>query len=190
MQRSVTLARRALALVDEVAEPRRAAWLYGMLQRGLWALLRQDEATGALERGLALLAGDGPSPERARLLARQAKTLMVQSRYHRAVRAARRALAEQADLDGSRRRDEVGALTALGVSLMSTGETEEGSAACRRALELARASGDLQDIASAAVNLSDAHHHTGAHGARRWRWRARRTRSSSRSPRARAGCRC
>jgi len=161
VQRSVTLARRALALVDEAAEPRRAAWLYGMLQRGLWALLRQDEAARALERGLALLADDGPSPERARLLARQAKTLMVQSRYRKAVRVARRALAEQADLDGYHT-DEVGALTALGVSLMATGDTEEGSTALRRALQLARARGDLQDIASAAVNLSDAHHQTGA----------------------------
>jgi len=163
VQRSVTLARRALALVDEEHERRRAAWLYGMLQRGLWASLRQDEAGAALDRGLALLAGDGPSPERARLLARQAKTLMVQSRYHRAVRVARRALAEQAELgapDGYHV-DEVGALNALGVSLMATGETEEGAAALRRALGLARARGDLQDIASAAVNLSDALHHTG-----------------------------
>ena len=96
LQRSVTLARRALSLVDEAAEPRRAAWLYGMLQRALWELLRPDEADEALERGLALLADDGPSPERAGLLARQAKTLMLQSRYHRAVGVARRALAEQA----------------------------------------------------------------------------------------------
>ena len=34
VQRSVTLAKRALALVDEAAEPRRAAWLYGLLHRG------------------------------------------------------------------------------------------------------------------------------------------------------------
>ena len=69
VQRSVTVAKRALALIDDAAEPRRAAWLYGLMQRGLWALLRQEEAVAAIERGLGLLAGDGPSPQRAGLLA-------------------------------------------------------------------------------------------------------------------------
>ena len=163
VQRSVTLAKRALDSIDEAADPRRAAWLYGMLQRGLWALLRPDEADAALERGLALLADDGPSPQRAGLLARQAKTLMVQSRYHRAASVARRALAEQAELDspGGYYVDETGALNALGVSLMATGEIEDGAAALRRALALARERGNLQDIASAAVNLADALHLAG-----------------------------
>ncbi len=116
MPRSVTLLRRALALVDETAAPRRAAWLYGLLYRSLWNQLRQDEATKMLDRGLALLEDDGPSPERAGLLARRAKSLMVQSRYHHAVRAAREALAEQARLEepGGRYVDEIGALNALG----------------------------------------------------------------------------
>ena len=68
VQRSVTLAKRALALIDEAIEPRRAAWIYGLVQRGLWALLRQEEAVAALDHGLALLADDEPSPERAGLL--------------------------------------------------------------------------------------------------------------------------
>src|SRR5829696_5210231 len=85
LARSVTLARRALALVDEDAAPHRAAWLYGMLQRSLWAMLRADDSVAAIERGLALLADDEPSPERAGLLARHAKMLMLQSRYRRAV---------------------------------------------------------------------------------------------------------
>ena len=63
--RSVTLAKRALALVDESAEPRRAAWLYGVLQRSLWSVPRPDEAVAAIERGLALLADDGPAPSAA-----------------------------------------------------------------------------------------------------------------------------
>ncbi len=164
VQRSVTVSKRALSLIDEAAEPRRAAWLYGLMQRGLWALLRQEEAVAALERGLALLADDDPSPERAGLLASQAKTLMVQSRYHRAVGVARRALAEQAQLDtpGGYHVDDIGALNALGVSLMATGELEEGAAALRRALALARERGHLQDIAVAAVNLADALHQSGS----------------------------
>ena len=161
--RSVTLLKRALALVDEDEEPRRAAWLHGLLHRALWGMLRQEEATGTLDRGLALLEADGPSPERAGLLARRAKSLMVQSRYHAAVRVARQALGEQARLEepGGRYVDEIGALNALGVSLMATGGIEEGAEALRRALDMAQRSHRALDITSTAVNLSDALHHVG-----------------------------
>jgi DNA-binding CsgD family transcriptional regulator len=163
LSRAATLARKALALIDESAEPRRAAWLYGELQRALWTLMRSDEADEALDRGLALLADDGPSPERAGLLARQARTLMLQSRYHRAVSVARRALAEQEQLDepSGYRLDESGALNALGVSLVAIGEVEEGASALRRALAIARERGHLQEVASASINLREALHRVG-----------------------------
>jgi DNA-binding NarL/FixJ family response regulator/tetratricopeptide (TPR) repeat protein len=163
LARSVTLAKRALALVDEAADPRRAAWLYGMLQRSLWSMLRTAEAVGALDHGLALLADDGPSPERAGLLARQARMLMLQSRYHRAVNVARRALAEQAELTEQRapHLDYAGALNALGVSLAATGKVDEGIAALQRALDGANERGHLQDVAAAAANLSEALHRVG-----------------------------
>ena len=45
---------------------------------------------------------------------------------------------------------------------MATGEREEGAAALRRALGLARERENLQDVAVAAVNLSDALHQTGS----------------------------
>src|SRR5215207_2752072 len=163
LARSVTLAKRALALVDEGADPRRAAWLYGMLQRSLWAMLRADDSVAAIERGLGLLADDEPSPERAGLLAQHAKMLMLQSRYRRAVSVARRALREQAELEepGGYHLDEAGALNSLGVSLSATGQIEEGAAALRRALELATERGHLQDMAAAAANLSEALHRVG-----------------------------
>ena len=166
LARSVTLAKRAIALVDEAAAPRRAAWLYGTLHRSLWSMLRPDEADVALEHGLALLADDGPSPERAGLLARHARTLMLQSRYHRAASVARRALSEQAELEdpGAYQVDEAGALNALGVSLAATGDAEEGSAALRRALEMAYERGHLQDVAVGAANLSEALHRVGRTG--------------------------
>jgi DNA-binding CsgD family transcriptional regulator/tetratricopeptide (TPR) repeat protein len=163
LARSVTLAKRALTLVDEAADPRRAAWLYGMLQRSLWSLLRADEAEEALDHALTLLADDGPSPERAGLLARRAKLLMLKSRYHRAVSVARRALAEQAELteQGAPHLDYAGALNALGVSLAATGEIDEGIAALQRALDGANERGHLQDVAAAATNLSEALHRVG-----------------------------
>jgi DNA-binding CsgD family transcriptional regulator len=163
LPRSVTLARRALKLLDEETERRRAAYLYGMLQRSLWNMLRPDEAIAALQRGLDLLADDGPSAARAGLLSRQARMLMLQSRYHRAVAVARRALAEQAELDAddAEHIDEAGALNALGVSLASTGEIEDGVAALQRALDLAYAIGRLQDVAVASSNLSETLHFVG-----------------------------
>jgi ATP/maltotriose-dependent transcriptional regulator MalT len=162
-QRSVTLAKRALALVGEDAEPRRAAWLYGLLHRGLWGMLRQEEALAALDRGLALLADDEPSPQRAGLLARQARASMLQSRYRKAVEVARRALDEQAALDdpGDYHVDEQGALNAMGVSLMALGDADEGAAVLGRARTLARAKGQLHELAVATANLSDALHQTG-----------------------------
>ena len=192
MPRSVTLLRRALALVDEAAAPRRAAWLHGLLYRSLWNQLRQDEATKMLDRGLELLEDDGPSPERAGLLARRAKSLMVQSRYHHAVRAAREALAEQARLEepGGRYVDEIGALNALGVSLMATGGVEEGAEALRRALDMAQRAHRALDITSTAVNLSDALHLVGrTRGGARGRARPP-ARSSPTCRSARSGSRC
>ena len=137
LARSVTLAKRALALVDEAAAPRRAAWLYGMLQRSLWSLLRADEAVAALERGLACSPTTGRAPSAPACSPARPAMLMLQSRYHRAVSVARRALAEQAELteQGAAHLDYAGALNALGVSLAATGEIEEGVAALRRALD-------------------------------------------------------
>jgi ATP/maltotriose-dependent transcriptional regulator MalT len=57
--------------------------------------------------------------------------------------------------------DEIGALNALGVSLMATGGIDEGAEALRRALAMAHRSHRALDITYAAVNLSDALHLVG-----------------------------
>jgi DNA-binding CsgD family transcriptional regulator len=126
-------------------------------------MLRSGDSVAAIEHGLALLADDGPSPERAGLLAQHAKMLMLQSRYHRAASVARRALREQEQLDdpGGYHVDEAGALNALGVSLVAIGEVEDGAAALRRALALMRERGHLQEVASAGSNLAEALHRVG-----------------------------
>jgi len=56
---------------------------------------------------------------------------------------------------------EMGALNALGVSLVATGEVEEGVEALRRALAIAREWGHLQEVAVAAVNLAESLHRVG-----------------------------
>jgi DNA-binding CsgD family transcriptional regulator/tetratricopeptide (TPR) repeat protein len=155
--RAEALARRALEKVDEEEEPRRSASLLGLLSRAQWALMRQDEAAETLQRALALLEHDGPSPERAGLLAYRAKRLMVQSKYRAAVGAARTALRELAGLPGDAcRSDQAAALNALGVSLIALGHVDEGTVALERALGMAREEGDHQDLTVAFANLADA----------------------------------
>jgi DNA-binding CsgD family transcriptional regulator len=72
-------------------------------------------------------------------------------------------MAEQAELteQGAAHLDYAGALNALGMSLVATGEIEEGVATLRRALDDAIARGDLHEIAPAAVNLSESLHRVG-----------------------------
>jgi DNA-binding CsgD family transcriptional regulator/tetratricopeptide (TPR) repeat protein len=165
LHRAEALARRAVALVDADAEPRRAAQLYGVLSRAQWALLRQDDAADTLQRALSLLEEDGPSPERAGLLGHRAKRLMVQSRYRAAVGVARLALKELSGLPGDAcRSDEAAALNALGVSLIALGDVEEGTAALHRAVAMAREDGDQQDLTVALANLADALHMAGRTG--------------------------
>ena len=117
-----------------------------------------------LDRGLALLEADGPSPERAGLLARRAKSLMVQSRYH--ARGARGPPGARPSRRGSRSR--AGATSTRSArSTRSASRSwrraaiEEGAEALRRALDMAQRSHRALDITSTAVNLSDALHHVG-----------------------------
>ena len=166
LSRAEALARRALAAVDPAVEPRRSARLHGLLSRAEWASLRQDDAVETMQRALDLLAGDGPSRERVGLLAQRAKRLMVQSKYRKAVGAARQALEEQAALDASVacRSDEAAALNALGVAQIALGDLEQGRGALQRALALAREDDDQQDLTVAVANLADALHMAGRTG--------------------------
>ncbi len=151
--RQEQLLRRALEHVDEQADPERAAKLLGRMHRAQFILNRQDESIATLERGLALLPSDVPSPARATLLGTKAKTTMLRSRFGEAIEAARGAIeAAQAvgDLvtEGRSR-------NALGTSLMGVGELEEGAAELRKAWALALEYDDPRDVGSAAINLSD-----------------------------------
>src|SRR4051794_22950230 len=155
--RAEALTRRALALVDDAADPRRAATLYGLLSRAQWVMMRQDEAGETMRRALSLLKDDGPSPERAGLLAQRAKRMMVQSKYRAAVDVAQQALDELAGLPGdSCRSDEAAALNALGVSRIALGDVDDGTAALHRAVDMAREDRDHQDLTLAFSNLADA----------------------------------
>src|SRR4051794_25801437 len=154
--RSETLLRAALAEVDPVASPRRAAGLLEDLGRTRWSLGRGKEAVATAEEGLALLDPSEPTCERASLLAWIARARMLQGRFRDAERQAGEAITA-ADAAGDRvARGH--ALNTLGVSLMHAGAVDEGRAALREALALAEAEDRPADVAMACLNLADALH--------------------------------
>jgi ATP/maltotriose-dependent transcriptional regulator MalT len=154
--RQEQLLRRALELVDEDCDEERVGRLLERLHRAQMLLNRQDEAVATLERGLALLPPDPPSPARTGLLSAKAKTAMLRSRFAEAIDTAREALTAaqatgQRDVEGRAR-------NVLGTALMGVGELDEGAAELNRAWAIAEEIGDVRDMGAAATNLSDQLH--------------------------------
>jgi DNA-binding CsgD family transcriptional regulator/tetratricopeptide (TPR) repeat protein len=157
--RQEALARAALALVDEHAEPHRAARLLETLHDAQWHLGRGDESLATIERALALLPEDEISPERGALLGSQAKSMMLRGKNTKAVEVARETLTVAEALGDDRLRGR--ALNALGTSLMNLGDVEQGAAALREALALAQRDGVPWQQNSVYINLADALHLNG-----------------------------
>jgi ATP/maltotriose-dependent transcriptional regulator MalT len=156
--RQEALLKRALELVDEHDDPRRAATLLERLQRAQWNSNRQDESIETIDRALALLPEGEQSSERAALLAARAKSRMLQARFNEAAATARDALeVARAVGDAS---VEARALNALGVSL-GRGYDDTGIEVLKEAVEVARRSGAPDDVATAYVNISDLYNISG-----------------------------
>jgi DNA-binding CsgD family transcriptional regulator len=159
LPRSVALLEKALELLDADAEPRRAAVLYGRLERSLFSWGHSDEGEAALSKALALLPADEVSPERAWLLSNRTKGLMLRSRYEDAVAAARVAMPLALETGDDEAR--VGILNSLGVALMAIGEEDEGVAALREAIDVATSRGLKQMLGTGYANLADSLHLAG-----------------------------
>jgi DNA-binding CsgD family transcriptional regulator/tetratricopeptide (TPR) repeat protein len=159
LPRSVALFEKALELVDAEAEPRRAAMLYGRLERSLFSWGHSDEGEEALTKALALLPPDEVSPERAWLLSNRTKGLMLRSRFEEAVAAAREAMPLALETGDAEAR--VGILNSLGVALMGIGKEEEGIAALREAIRVSTSRGLQQVRGTGYTNLADALHLAG-----------------------------
>jgi DNA-binding CsgD family transcriptional regulator/tetratricopeptide (TPR) repeat protein len=157
--RAEALYEAALAEIDETAEPYRAADLLENLANVRWSLGAAEAGLATLERGLALLPADDPSPERALLLGLRAKFLMLRGRHRSAVEAGRAALtaAEAASEPAARSR----ALNVLGSSLMALGQVDQGSRKLREALDLAATDGCFPEERAAYINLADFLHQWG-----------------------------
>jgi DNA-binding CsgD family transcriptional regulator/tetratricopeptide (TPR) repeat protein len=157
--RPEALARAALALIDERAEPHRAVRLLDTLHSAQWYLGRGDESLATIEHALALLPPDEISPERGMLLGSKAKTMMLRARDREAVEVARETLTVAEALGDEQLRGR--ALNALGTSLMNLGDVETGSAALHEALALAQRDGVPWQLNAAYINLADALHLNG-----------------------------
>jgi DNA-binding CsgD family transcriptional regulator/tetratricopeptide (TPR) repeat protein len=159
LPRSVALLQKALELVDADAEPRRAAVLYGWLERSLVHWGHTDEGEAALARALALVPPGEVSPERAWLLTNRTKGLMLRSRFEEAVASGREAmrLVEEAGDAESR----AGIRNALGVALMGIGEEDEGVAMLWEAVEISKSTALQQQLGTSYTNLAEALHLAG-----------------------------
>src|SRR5690606_3272101 len=92
-RRSIDFVRSALAETDPMADPRRAGVLHHRLA---WYLNESGDwqaGVVAMERAVELIPIDPPTPERARVLADLAHSLMVRSRYSDSLALAEAALA-------------------------------------------------------------------------------------------------
>ena len=143
--RAVALARRALAEVDETAEPLRAATLHAQLGKLLHGTGDAAGSDAAYERAMALLPPDA-ARERARLLEEHAASLMLRARFREADELAAEAAA--AARRHGERAVESRAMTTLGMTRGALHGAEEGLALLREACEAASEPADV----SRAVN--------------------------------------
>jgi ATP/maltotriose-dependent transcriptional regulator MalT len=150
--RAVTLARLALDLVDPAVEPLRAGAVLERLARYHWLAGESAEAVDAIERAVATIPAEPPSPELARALAAQGQLLMLLSHHAEALGRCEQAVAMARQVGD--RAIEGHALTTLGTSLGALGHVEAGIAKLEQGMEIARALGDPDDIGRAHANLA------------------------------------
>lgn len=157
--RQEALARAALALVDERAEPRRAASLLVTLHDAQWHLGLGSESLATIEHAASLLPPDEVSPERGNMLRYQAKTMMLRGRLRKAVGVCGEALSVAGALGDLCLRGR--ALNTLGTCLIDLGEVDQGSAALREAIALSRQEDDPWQENVGFINLGDSLHMAG-----------------------------
>ncbi len=151
-QRSIELAHTAIGVAAAIADPWAAARCHTLVGRSTWGIGDSDAAFEAYERAAALLPADPPSPELVRVLAEQARGLMLMARFSDAEARCREAIAA-AQAVGSRS-EEGHVLNTLGCCRSSLGHTDEGIALLREALAIAKELPGADDLDRAYTNLS------------------------------------
>jgi DNA-binding CsgD family transcriptional regulator/tetratricopeptide (TPR) repeat protein len=157
--RAVPLLEHAIGAMDEEREPARVASALGELSRAEWCIAEAERGRATLQRALELLPEDEASPVRAQLITHKVTLLLLQGRFQDVVETADEAL-EAARAAG---REDLRApiLNRLGHALFALGEEAAGEGALRDAIEIARRSGDNDDLATGFVNWADCLHWAG-----------------------------
>ena len=150
--RAVDLTRQAIELVGD-GYPPGAALLHERLGGYLHTSGRGDEALTELERAVALVPVQPPSPERAQVLAALGQGLMLNWRHDESLAACEEALAIARTTDA--RSAELRALSVLGSDLAYLGHGDEGLTRLSQALRLAEESADPVALDRAYIHLTD-----------------------------------
>src|SRR5215207_3638270 len=151
--RSVALVRKAIAEVDEQADPMRVAFLLERLGDYLRWAGQAEDSRGAYEHAMALV-GEAESPQRARLLEHHARALMLRGQFADAAAGAleAHAMAERLGVAELESRS----LNTLGMSHAALGDVGRGLDMLRRSRDLAAHNGPPVVFVQAVTNLSEA----------------------------------
>jgi DNA-binding CsgD family transcriptional regulator/tetratricopeptide (TPR) repeat protein len=151
--RSVELIKAAIDGTDVGRDPALAARRYAMFGRNAWALGDTTAAFGAYEQAAALLPADPPSADLARVMAEEARSLMLMARFGDAERRGREAIAAARAVGA--RAEEGHALYTLGCARGCLGHDEEAFALIREALAIAEELASPDDLNRAYMGLSN-----------------------------------
>ena len=157
-ERAVALARSAAAETDAVDDPLRAGLVQERLGHFLWLAGDSEGALDALRQAIDVLPGDPPSVERARVLAADAKMLMLHGRPEESRSLCNEAISIARGLGA--RPEEGHALNTLGCDLLVLGERRQAIEHIGEAKSIAEECA-LQDLGRAYANLVEALDHDG-----------------------------
>jgi DNA-binding CsgD family transcriptional regulator len=153
-ERAIALARSALELLGDAADPVTVALVRERLGRYLWTAGRGEDALPEYRRAVELMPVDAPSEERALVLAAEGQVLTLcgrnresELRCEEAVEIARRAGA---------RAVEANALNTAVANFSAAGDRERAVEVAALARRIARELGLIEEVGRSYVNGSDA----------------------------------
>ena len=150
-ERSVGLARRALALVDAAVDPTTAALIEERLGRYLWVRGHAAEALEAYRSAVQRLPEEPPSAERALVLGAEAHVLLLLNRMTEARPRAEQALRVARAVGAREQEGQI--LATLGGLMSRDADPAAGIGPLREAMEIAEELGDLEQLMRGYVNL-------------------------------------
>ena len=150
--RAVELAQEAVSAVDPDIDPIAAARCRTLLGQNLWGVGDSAGAFASYQAALALLPGDAPSIERARLLAEEARGYLLMSQFVVGAERAQAAIAAARAVDSQEIHGH--ALTTLGSCRAGLGFYAEGITLIQQSVAMAEGLADPSNLNRAYANLS------------------------------------